>query len=244
MPNIKAVIEYDGSDFFGFQIQPDKRTVQGVIEDKLSTLMKTPVKIVGAGRTDAKVHATGQTISFIADDRIPVVNICSAINAHLPPDVRFKHAERADSDFHARFSAISRTYVYFIVNSENFSVMLANYAWKVRRHLDIDRMQAAAKHLIGTHDFSSFGSTDYQSGSTVRCMKNITVTRKGCGIFIKYKANAFLRTMARTITGILVEIGSGKRKVSDIDVILKSCNKQAAGITAPPQGLYLTRVDY
>lgn len=245
MPNIKAVIEYDGADFHGFQIQASARTVQGELERRLSRLLNAPgMRIAGAGRTDAGVHATGQVVSFRLESGMPADRICPALNGILPADLRMRRTAIVDDAFHARYSAKSRTYIYIITNRERPSVLLARYAWNVMQPLDIEAMRDAASRLAGSHDFASFGAPDHVGGSTRRQMLNVSVWRRKDAVFLRFRANAFLRGMARAITGTLVEVGQGKRSAPDLDDILEAGDRHAAGITAPPQGLYLTRVEY
>lgn len=244
MPNIKAVIEYDGADFHGFQIQPNTRTVQQTIEKTISGLLKVETRITGAGRTDTGVHATGQVINFKVENGFPPENLCDALNRILPGDVKIKRIEIADDSFSARYSAKSRTYVYVILNRQQPSVYLSRYTWHVMQPLDIEKMKDAASRLIGSHDFSSFGTPDHPGGSAIRQLSCLSVWRRKEAVFLKIRANAFLRGMARAMTGVLVETGQGKRDASDLDRIIQSCNRQQSGVTAPPQGLYLTRVEY
>jgi len=244
VPNIKAVIEYDGADFHGFQIQPNTRTVQQTIQKTLSGLLKVETKVYGAGRTDAGVHATGQVISFRIENGFPPENLCAALNGILPGDVKIRKVEVVDDNFNARYSAKSRTYVYVILNRQQPSAYLSRYTWNVRQPLDIEMMKGAANRLIGSHDFSSFGTPDHPSGSAIRQLSCLSVWRRKDAVFLRIRANAFLRGMARAMTGVLVEVGQGKRQASDLDRILENCNRQCSGVTAPPQGLYLTRVEY
>ncbi|MHB1456677.1 MAG: tRNA pseudouridine(38-40) synthase TruA, partial [Armatimonadota bacterium] len=206
MPNIKAVIEYDGADFHGFQIQPNTRTVQHTLEKTLSGLLKVETRIVGAGRTDAGVHATRQVISFRVDNGFPPENLCIALNGILPGDVKIKSTEIADDNFNARYSAKSRTYVYAILNRQQPSVYLSRYTWHVRQHLDTEMMKDAASRLIGSHDFSSFGTPDHSGCSTIRQLSCLSVWRRKDAVFLRIRANAFLRGMARAMTGVLVEV--------------------------------------
>lgn len=244
MPNIKAVIEYDGADFHGFQIQPNTRTVQQTVQKTISGLLKVETKVCGAGRTDAGVHATGQVINFRIENGFPPENLCTALNGILPGDVKIRNIEVVDDNFNARYSAKSRTYVYVILNRQQPSAYLSRYTWNVRQPLDIEKMKGAASRLIGSHDFSSFGTPDHTSGSAIRQLSCLSVWRRKDAVFLKIRANAFLRGMARAMTGVLVEVGQGKRQPSDLDRILENCDRQCSGVTAPPQGLYLTRVEY
>ncbi|MHB0999738.1 MAG: tRNA pseudouridine(38-40) synthase TruA [Armatimonadota bacterium] len=245
MPNVKAVIEYDGTDFHGFQIQPSVRTVQGVLESTLAKMLGEPdIKVIGSGRTDAGVHATGQVINFRVGGNIPIDRISPALNGYLPDDVRIKRVEAVNDDFSARYSAKSRTYIYIILNRERPSALLTRYAWQVMQPLNTEAMRDAVSKLVGVHDFSSFGMPDRIGGSTKRQLHNIIIGRRKDAVFFKIRANAFLRGMARVMVGTLVEIGKGKRDSDDMERILGARDRKTAGVTAPPQGLYLTRVEY
>lgn len=245
VPNVKVVMEYDGTDFCGFQKQPSVRTVQGELEQALGGLFRQPVpKVVAAGRTDAGVHATGQVVSFEARGAFPTDRICPALNSFLPADVRAKSAEEVPASFHARYSAKARTYVYVTLNRAAPSALLARYAWHVSSPLDVGAMRAGAGELIGTQDFASFGMPERSGGSTVRQVFDLEVWQRKDAVFFKIRANAFLRGMARAVVGTLVEVGQGRRRPEEIARILSACDRQAAGVSAPPRGLYLTRVEY
>ena len=245
MPIIKAVIEYDGTDYCGFQRQPSRKTVQGELERALTNLFKQDrVKVIGAGRTDAGVHATGQVISFLSPERFPIDRIPPATNGLLPKSIRVKCAEQASDKFHARYSAKSRTYDYVILNREAPSAILGRYAWRLTKPLDLGSMQAASEGLLGKHDFASFGMPDKPGNSTIREVFDFRIRRKKDAVCLNIRAGGFLRGMVRAIVGTLAEIGQGKREVSDMVEILKACDRRAAGVSAPPQGLFLTKVEY
>ena len=246
MPNIKAIIEYDGTDFSGFQKQPSRFTVQGELERVLKELFqgKDAVKVVGAGRTDAGVHATGQVISFSAPERFPTDKIYPALNGLLPKSIMVKSVQIAEESFHARYSAKARTYIYVVLNREAPTALLRRYVWHVTKPLDISAMQAAAAELIGKHDFASFGVPDRSGGSTVRQVFDFRIGRRKDAIYFKIRADAFLRSMVKAIVGTLVETGQGKRVPEDVARILAECDRRAAGVSAPSQGLYLSKVEY
>lgn len=244
MRNIKATIEYDGTDFSGFQKQSSRRTVQGELEAVAEAVFGEHIQVVGAGRTDAGVHAIGQVVNFHAPGPIPTENLVTVMNGLLSPDVRIKHCEEVPQTFHARRSARARTYVYTILNRPEPSAIMGRYAWHIVQPLDQDVMAAAAREFAGTRDFASFGMPDRPGGCTIRHMAGVVVCRRKDAILLAIKANAFLRGMARAITGTLVEVGQGRRGVETIAVVFDARDRQAAGTTAPPQGLCLTRVEY
>lgn len=245
MPNIKAIIEYDGTEFHGFQKQPRLRTVQGELESSLANLFKErAVKVIGAGRTDAGVHATGQVINFAAPEGFPVERICLALNSRLPETIRAKAASEVPEGFHARYSAKARVYIYVVLNREASSAILARYVWHVMQPLDVEVMRQAAEVLVGRHDFVSFGLPDKPGSRTEREIYGLTIERRKDAILFKIKADGFLRGMARSMVAALVEAGRGRRSVQKVAEILAACDRRAGGKSAPPKGLFLTKVEY
>jgi len=242
--NVKVVVEYDGTDYFGFQYQPRVPTVQAELERALSRIVKHRVTIYGSGRTDAGVHAAGQVVSFRTDGSIPVDKLCIAMNTLLPASIAALEAEEVEPEFHARYSAKSRLYRYAILNRETRSALQGRFCWHVMRALDVEAMADAARCLVGVHDFSSFACADRDDGSPVRELSYIGVRRDAEHVIIEMRANAFLRSMVRVIVGTLVEVGSGLRPGSDVERILEAKDRRAAGRTAPPHGLCLMEVDY
>ena len=244
LTTLRAVVEYDGTAFCGLQFQPAVRTVAGELERVLSQLMQHPVKVTAAGRTDAGVHATGQVISFKTGSRFPFDRLAIALNSALPDDVSVRDAALVDEQFSARFSAVERTYVYALYNAREPSPLLARYAYHAWRPIDLDRFLESAHHLIGEHDFLSFCGMLPETGPTIRTVKILTAVRIGDLIRVEIRADGFLHRMVRTIVGTLVECGAGRRDPSDIPRILQARDRAAAGLTAPPQGLYLAGVRY
>jgi len=243
--NIKLTIEYDGTDYFGFQYQPGVPTLQGEIERVLSKIVKEGVTVYGSGRTDAGVHAAGQVINFRTEGGIPVEKLCIAMNSLLPPSIAAREAAEVDEAFHARYSAKSRLYRYDILNRETRSALEGRFCWHVRWPLDANAMNDVAQCLLGVHDFTSFASADRDDGcSPVRSVSEISVQRHGEHVVLTIRANAFLRSMVRTIVGTLVEVGLGKRPGARIAEILEAKDRTAAGKTAPPHGLCLIEVEY
>ena len=218
--NIKAVIEYDGTDLYGFQKQSSKRTVQGDLEAAAEAVFGERIQVVGAGRTDAGVHAIGQVVNFHAPGPIPTENLVTVINSRLSADIRIKRCEEMPETFHARRSAKARTYVYTVLNRPEPCAILGRYTWQIVQPLDVESMAAAASKFAGTRDFASFGMPERPEGSTVRHMVCVEVHRRKDAILFVIKANAFLRGMARAIAGTVVEIGHGKRSVEEISTIL------------------------
>lgn len=238
-------IEYDGSGFCGWQLQQGEvRTVQGVAEQALGKVANHEIRLTCAGRTDAGVHATEQVVHFdteaLRDERAWVYGA----NANLPKDVAVLWAKPVADDFHARFSARRRAYRYVIFTREVRPTFLARRVTWHYKALDTERMQAAAGHLLGEHDFSSYRAVACQAKSPIRTLHRLEVTSRGPFIFIDVEANAFLHHMVRNIAGVLMSIGSGERPVDWSREVLLAKDRALGGVTAPPYGLYLARVGY
>lgn len=252
--NILLKIAYDGAGFHGWQRQPDKRTVQGHLETVLSRLFKTEILLNGTSRTDAGVHALGQQASFKADVNIPVEKLARVVNNALCgcekgsfaiSPVRIVEAEEKPPEFHARFDAKGKTYIYKINNTETIDIFQRNYVYHVADPLDLDAMRQAAKLLTGTHDFKSFeasGSTPRES--TVRTIFGMELLRNGDMIELHVTGDGFLYNMVRILTGTLVDVGRGRLRPQQMTDILAARDRQTAGHTAPPFGLYLAKVYY
>jgi len=242
--NIKVVIEYDGTEYQGFQYQPEVPTIQGELERVLTGLVKEPVTVYGAGRTDTGVHAAGQVINFRSNCTIPIDRLCIAMNSRLPEDISAVCAEDVDDSFHARYSAVRRVYRYDILNTELRSSLLCRYKWHVSRMLDEALMHDALQVLVGMHDFRGFSRGVHETRTTVRTVDYALAGRVGDVVSVEVAASGFLRSMVRVIVGVLVEIGAGLRPSDDMVEILNSAQTGLAKATAPPQGLCLVRVDY
>jgi tRNA pseudouridine38-40 synthase len=259
MRTLKLLIAYDGTDFVGWQRQPDGISVQGLIEDALAPLSNARVTLSGAGRTDAGVHAAGQVASVQLESRLEPQEIGRAVNAQLPPEARVLAVDDASPTFHARFDARSKTYEYRIVNGALASPFLRRYAWHVPARLDVDRMCDAARRITGTHDFACFQSTG-GSGGSIRTMfrSELTVAKTAvqpsivpepvlpAGQLLIYRVmgDGFLRHMVRAIVGTLVDVGRDAADAQSIDALLASGTRAAAGPTAPACGLCLSAVSY
>ncbi len=240
----RATIEYDGTDFAGFQWQPQVRTVQGEIEAALQRLTGAEVKVVGAGRTDAGVHALGQVVSFSAATGIPVERMAAAMNSVLPADVRVVRAGETDEGFNARFSARSRSYVYVMLNRAEPSALLRRYVCHVRGALDAQAMADAAGRLVGEMDFAAWANSLGEVRTTVRRVFRCAVRRRGAWVLLFVEASGFLHGMVRNIAGTLMQVGSGKRRPEEMEAITASRDRRMAGPTAPAHGLCLVRVSY
>lgn len=246
MKKFRAVVEYDGTAYHGWQLQKDVPTIQGQMEKTLERILGTPTRVHGSGRTDSGVHAVGQVAHFISNWSHHAEELCRACNALLPEDITVRSLEHAAEDFHARHSARSKTYVYRILNLPLRSPLLRLYSWHVPFPLDCDLMQAAAAHLVGTHDFAAFGAATEGTPSTVREVLQAAWHRDEIGGLVLFTvcATGFLRYMVRSLVGTLVLVGRKKIKPEDFLEILESRERSRSGPTAPPQGLCLESVQY
>lgn len=243
---MKAVISYDGTNFSGYQAQPGKRTVQSEIEKVLTAMHKgEQVRIFASGRTDARVHATGQVIHFDTPLSIPSENYKIALNAQLPGDVRILEMEEVSPDFHARFSAKGKRYRYKWNCEEVQSPFKRHYTVETKgRKPDVGKMAKGAEYMIGTHDFTSFCAASTPVEDKVRTIYSLKFEWHDQELHMVIEGNGFLYNMVRIIAGTLWEVGIGKREPESIKDILESKNREMAGTTAPPHGLYLEKVFY
>jgi tRNA pseudouridine38-40 synthase len=240
---LRLTVEYDGTNFSGFQWQPQARTIAGTLEIALSQLFAESIKVTGAGRTDAGVHATGQVVSCATARAFPFDRLGVALATLLPPDCSIRDATIVPDGFSARFDARERTYVYAILNRPHRRALLARYAHVVPQPLDTDAMREGGAHLIGEHDFRSFAAASAQE-RTVRHLRRIELRMAGQLLRIEVAADGFLHHMVRTIVGTLVECGIGRRRPSDMARVVAARDRAAAGPTASPEGLYLAGVRY
>lgn len=241
---VALMIEYDGSQYHGWQAQAGLRTVQHVLEQALSEVASSPVAVVCAGRTDTGVHATGQIVHFDSDNERLMRAWVHGTNSFLPKDVCVKWAKEMPGDFHARYSALSRQYRYVIDNTPVRPALLrSNVTWQYRQ-LDHRLMQQEAQVLIGEHDFTSFRSVECQSKTPMRCIHALQVIRRGDLVIMDVTANAFLHHMVRNIAGVLMAVGSGRKPLGWVQDVLLSKDRRLGAETAAPYGLYLVAVAY
>ena len=244
MRNIKLIIEYDGKGFNGWQKQPDKLNIQGEIERAIEQITGETVDLIASGRTDAGVHSLGQTANFKTDSNIPIEKFAKAINSQLKNSIVIKSAEEVDENFHSRYSVKSKTYRYIINNSENGTAIYRNLEYHFPIKLDYEKMDEAAKFLIGEHDFKAFKASGTSSKSSVRKIIDASVKKENERIIIEVTGTGFLYNMVRIISGTLLEVGEGKIKPSEITKIIESKDRKNAGKTLPAHGLYLLKVEY
>ena len=243
--NFKITLEYDGTDFHGWQRQKTERSVQEEIEKVLETVTTKKITLHGSGRTDAGVHALGQTAGFKCETDLTPQTLMKALNSLLPNDIVVLSCEEVNDDFHARFSVRSKVYQYRILNQPLPSVFHRRYAWHIPKNLDTDAMEKAMEYIRGEHDFSAFEGAGSPRSHSVRHMMRAEITRHKNGfITLEFEANGFLKFMVRNIVGTLVDVGLGKLPPEGFNDILESKDRNLAGITAPPQGLFLVKVNY
>lgn len=263
MANIRLLLAYDGTRYAGWQIQPTLPSIQGMLEEAIRKLTGESVRVLSAGRTDAGVHALGQVANFHSSFPIPPHKWRAALQAKLPEDIVILKSDEAPADFHATFTAKSKRYRYVIDNSLVDDPFLRRYVWRISQPLDADAMQAAARSLLGTHDFRSFESHWPNKASSVRTVSDLTIARAarwdvwsphalrngpaadpGRFIVLEIEADGFLYNMVRTIVGTLVNVGRGTWSGEDVRRILMAQDRTIAGGTAPAQGLFMVRVNY
>ena len=245
MPRWKLTIEYDGRPFVGWQRQDNGPSVQATVEQAILKLTGEQVTIGAAGRTDAGVHATGQVAHADISKPFDPFRLQEALNAHLRPHpVAILSAEPAGDTFHARFDATARHYLYRIVNRRSPLTFDAGLAWQVTADLDADAMHEAAQHLIGHHDFTTFRAAECQAKSPMKTLDVFRVSRNGDSIEVRASARSFLHHQVRSMVGSLKLVGAGKWQPTDLRQALEARDRKACGPVAPPDGLFLTRVDY
>lgn len=242
--NIKLIIEYDGTNYHGWQKQPKQITIQEVLENTLGRVLEHEVSIIGAGRTDAGVHALGQTANFRTDCRIPAEKIPYALNALLPDDIVVKHACEMPADFHARFSVKGKYYKYIINNGRFPSAIYAKREYFCPYRLNIDLMKETLEELLGTHDFKGFMASGCAVKDTLKTIYEAALEVKDDRIIIGLKADGFLYNMVRIIAGTLIDAGRGRITIGNVKKALETGDRNLAGKTVQPHGLYLAEVYY
>lgn len=243
----KLTLAYDGTQYSGWQIQPNAISIQEILQDKLEILLKKRATVVGSGRTDAGVHAMGQVAHFRHDDELDLFKILASLNGLLPRDIRVKKIEAVSGDFHARFSAINKEYHYHLNLHFVQDPFNRLYSWHLPEKIDLDLLQECAQLFVGTHDFTSFAN-EAKAGATarnpIRTIKKIDMVPEREGIRLEFEAGSFLYKMVRNLTGMIIEVAKGKRDLSEVSEILAAKDRRLAGRAAPAHGLFLMKVKY
>jgi tRNA pseudouridine38-40 synthase len=248
--NYKLLIQYDGTDFHGWQVQENDRTIQGELERVIGTLEGSPVRVTGSGRTDAGVHAEGQVANVVLNKEWTPIKLQKAINGNMWRDIRIMKVEEADDEFHARFSAKQKTYIYRVINAPVMTPFWRRFAHHEGRPLDVGRMNDAARLFLGEHDWTAFASAHTDGESKVRDVKRFSITSKwddranAAMIEFEITANGFLRYMVRSIVGTLLEVGRGDRGLEVVEAAIVSGERKNAATTASAKGLTLFKVEY
>lgn len=244
MKRIKLVVAYDGTNYHGWQIQPNEVSVEQILNEALAKLTGEDIKVIGASRTDAGVHALGNVAVFDTESKIPGEKFSYALNQRLPEEIRIQSSSEVAIDFHPRHCECRKTYRYCILNSE-FPVPTERlYSHFIYYDLDLKAMRQAAQYLIGEHDFKSFCSTKTSVTDTVRTIYDLKITKEGPKISIMVKGNGFLYNMVRIIAGTLIEVGLGRKEPNELQQMLEQKDRQIAGPTAPAKGLTLMNIEY
>lgn len=244
MRRIKVTLEYDGTGYAGWQVQPNGDTIQERVEEALAKVIREKIRIHGSGRTDAGVHARGQVAHFDIGSNLPLKNIRDGANAYLPPDIAIIQVEEVSPDFHARYNARGKIYRYRVLLRETRSPLSLDYACRISVPVDIEVMRIAGQNLVGEHDFSAFEASGSSIRNKVRQLSRLEIREEGEMLEFELQGNGFLYKMVRNIVGTLLEVGKGKLSLEDVKDILESKDRTQAGPTAPANGLYLLRVIY
>ena len=244
MNNFKVILEYAGENYHGFAKQPGLLTIQGVLEETLKEILKEEIYTLGAGRTDAKVHALNQVVNFETTSNIQSESLLKALNSNLPKDIVVKYVEAVDEGFHARYSAKSKKYMYVINNNDVPSAFGIDREYYCKYKLNLHNIIEASRYYIGKHDFLAFVNTGSVVTDTVREIYDVEVEENNSIIKIIFTGEGFLYNQVRIMVGTLIEVGRGIKNVDDIPKIIESKDRKLAGVTAQPQGLYLIDVIY
>lgn len=244
MPKFQLILSYDGTRYVGWQIQPNGVSIQGQLEECLSTLLKEKIRIIGAGRTDAGVHALAQGAHFVTESPLNPCQTLRSLNGMLPYDIRVLELNPVPDAFHAQYSALGKEYHYHLWLEPSVSPFLRLYRHHFPRPVDCDLLQEAANLFVGTFDFASFANLGSRVKSTVRTIYRIDVVRQEGGLRLEFEGNGFLYKMIRNIVGTLLQIATGRGKIGEIKTLLEAKNRRAAGTAAPARGLFLVKVLY
>lgn len=244
MRNIKLIIEYDGTAYAGWQVQPNGLTVQEVMEKALARMLGAPTTLHASGRTDAGVHARGMVACFKTERTMPLRAFREGLNTLLPNDIAVRDAAEVPLEFHPRFNAQAKHYRYTMLLDDLRSPLVRHTAWRVKGKLNVEAMREACKLFVGEHDFAAFRGANCAAKTTVRRIYSMDLVQDGRLLHLDINGSGFLKNMVRIITGTLVEVGQGRLSAADVARLLKGGDRQNAGMTVPPQGLCLMQVYY
>lgn len=245
--NYKLTIAYDGTEYCGWQVQPNGVSIQEIIQQKLSILVRRPTTIIGSGRTDAGVHALGQVANFHAPPIADLPKLMHSLNALLPPDIRILQSMEVAHSFHAQYSSLGKTYHYHLHTDRVPDPFKRLYSLHVREKIDLELLKEACSYFLGTHDFTAFANESHQGSASkdaVRTIQQLDVVPEPGGIRLEFYGDGFLYKMVRNIVGTLLEVAAGKRAKEELPVLLAAKDRKLAGETVPPQGLFLVNVQY
>lgn len=244
MSKYKLIVTYDGTRYVGWQVQPNGVSIQGLLEECLSTLLKEKIRVLGAGRTDAGTHALGQGAHFVTEKPLDHLQMLRSLNGMLPYDIRVIELKSVPDSFHAQYSALGKEYHYHLWLEPSLSPFLRLYRHHVPYQIDCELLQEAANLFVGTFDFATFANVGSTVKSTVRSIYRLDVVKQEGGVRLEFEGNGFLYKMVRNIVGTLLEVASGRRRIEEIKVLLDKKDRRAAGIAAPARGLFLMKVHY
>lgn len=243
----KLIIAYDGTGYSGWQIQPHDKSIQQTLQQSITTILRHHVVLIGSGRTDAGVHAYGQTAHFKHETEIDLYRFHNSLNGIIPHDIRIRSVELAAPDFHAQHNAVGKEYHYHLYLDKVMDPFRRLYCWQIYHTLDRDLLRQAASLFVGTHDFTSFANEAHRgtaSKDPIRTLRRLDVIDEEGGVRLEFEGDGFLYKMVRNIVGTLVDVASGKRPIEDIPKIFASTDRRQCSMAAPPQGLFLMRVEY
>lgn len=244
MRNIKLIIEYDGTAYSGWQVQPNGVTIQEVMERALAQMLGTPTTLHASGRTDAGVHARGMVACFKTDRTMPLRAFREGLNSLLPGDIAVREASEVPLDFHPRFDAQAKHYRYTMLLDDLRSPLARHVAWRIKGKLDVEAMRKACAVFVGEHDFAAFRGANCAAKTTVRRIYSMELVQEERFLHLDIRGSGFLKNMVRIITGTLIEVGQGRKSAADVARLLKGGDRQDSGMTVPPQGLCLMQVFY
>lgn len=245
--NYRLLIAYDGTHFGGWQVQPNSVTIQQRLQEAAEVILRHPITLIGSGRTDAGVHAVGQVAHFKTESEVDLRRFLVSMNGLLPPSIRVKEIQDAPLDFHAQYSALGKTYHYHLCLEKVQDPFKRLYAWHLREIIDLERLYQGTQYLLGTHDFTSLANESHAGSAAkdpIRTLKRVDIVHEEHGVRLEFEADGFLYKMVRNSVGTLVDIARRKLEPHDLERILLGRDRRLAGKAAPPQGLFLWKVDY